>query len=1358
MPFSTVRVEGALIPGDILDQIAKGEAVGQRPQDFGLEKNRRLTDEVSTAWQDAVTYWKALSRSLSRLDAEDPVTTQTREQWVLPLLQSLGYEKVPFVAKAAEVGGQSFALSHRAGEHEDSPPIHIVGLRADLNARPPSGRPRLSPHALVQEYLNRTEHLWGIVTNGRLLRLLRDSSRMSRPSYVEFDLEQMMNAEAFSDFYLLYRLLHRTRLPSTDADAPKCLLETYHQQGIEQGSRVREKLRDGVEKVLRLVGQGLLEHPANSRLVEELRSGRLTPEEYYRQLLRDGVEVVLKLVGQGLLEHPANSRLVGELRSGRLTPEEYYRQLLRMVYRLLFLMVTEERDLIEVSGSNNAYERFYSVTRLREVCAKPYAVTWRHDDLWQGLLTTFALFADESTGTKLGLSPLNGSLFGPNAMPALEDSRLVNGVMLEALRNLSLFQDQKVTRRVNYAALDVEELGSVYESLLDYHPIVRDANGRLQFELAFGTERKTTGSYYTRPELVAELIKSALVPVIEAKLSSAKSTEDKAKALLSIKICDPACGSGHFLLAAARRIGRELARLRTGEDEPTPEQFRLAVREVIQHCIYGVDLNPLAVDLCKLALWLEGHSTGKPLSFLDHRIKCGNSLVGVFSLDVFKEGIPDDAYKPVIGDDKTVASAIRKQNRQERAAGRLLSLDFGQRVDPSADLPLFAEAASRLEAIADDSPAEVKRKSDVYEQARKNETWWRDKTACDVWTAAFFSPLTRADDPAIPTSDRLWRYIERPKTAHGLLLGRAGELSASNRFFHWPLEFPDVFAQGGFDCVLGNPPWERIKLQEQEFFATRDTAIARAPNKAARQRLIDDLRRTNPALADEFERAKHEHEAQSKFVRAGGRFPLTAVGDVNTYALFAELVRVLLGPTGRAGIIVPTGIATDASTSRFFGDLNAGRALVSLYDFENRKAIFPAVDSRQKFCLLSISREKTASADFAFFLLGTEDMLDRRRRYTLSPDDLALFNPNTRTCPTFRTKVDAELTRVIYQRVPVLVNEQTGANPWGVRFMAMFHMSNDSGLFRTRAELEAQGFRLQGNIFVKGNERYLPLYEAKMIWHYDHRFGSYERAGSRDSTSLPATRPDQYADPGYVPLPCYWEHESEVSARLAGQDSKWLLGFRDVTNATNERTAIFAAIPRTAVGHTMPLMLWAGRVAKCVCGLAGNLDSVVFDWVTRQKLAATHMTYFILEQLPVLPPDRYSQPDLDFIVPRVLELTYTAWDMKPFAEDMGYDGPPFKWDEDRRALLRAELDAYYAKLYGLTRKQLRYILDPRSLTDHELENILDPAEDPPDAPRTKDFPGETFRVLKEKEIKKYGEYRTQRLVLEAWDRLSAGSP
>ena len=251
----------------------------------------------------------------------------------------------------------------------------------------------------------------------------------------------------------------------------------------------------------------------------------------------------------------------------------------------------------------------------------------------------------------------------------LENCHLANRDLLKAIWHLSYYQDERGTiRRVNYAYLDVEELGSVYESLLDYRPVIVAESGHPVFKLAEGTERKSTGSYYTPRELVAELVKSALEPVLEERLAAAKTTEEKERAILSIKVCDPATGSGHFLLAAARRLGKELARVRTGEEEPSPEAQREAIRDVITHCIYGVDVNPLAVELCKVALWIEGHTPGKPLTFLDHRIKCGNSLIGVFDLFVLEEGIPDDAYKPVTGDDKATAKALRKQNGNERKA------------------------------------------------------------------------------------------------------------------------------------------------------------------------------------------------------------------------------------------------------------------------------------------------------------------------------------------------------------------------------------------------------------------------------------------------------------------------------------------------------------------------------------------------------------------------------------------------------------------------------------------------------------------------------------------------------------------
>jgi len=552
--------------------------------------------------------------------------------------------------------------------------------------------------------------------------------------------------------------------------------------------------------------------------------------------------------------------------------------------------------------------------------------------------------------------------------------------------------------------------------------------------------------------------------------------------------------------------------------------------------------------------------------------------------------------------------------------------------------------------------------------------------------------------------------------------------------------------------------------------------------------LIDQLTQTNPALAAEFEAAKHTAECSSKFVRNSARYPLTAVGDVNTYALFAEHFRNLTSAVGRAGIIVPTGIATDDTTKDFFGDLVEKRAIASLFDFENREAIFPGVHRSYKFCLLTLSGAPVKQARFVFFATRVEHLRDERRRFTLDPAEIALFNPNTRTMPVFRTRADAELTRAIYQRVPVLVNERTGENPWGVSFLRMFDMSNDSGLFITEPR-----------------EGYVRLYEAKMFWHYDHRWSTYD---GNDTKELELR---EKQDPNYYVLPRYWIPQHEMESRLQSQKSAWLIGFRDVTNATNERTNIFCALPKVAVGHKAPLVFLCPNSASLKSFFICNQNSIVSDFIARQKIGGTSMGYFILKQLPALPPQNYSPAAMSFIVPRVLELTYTAYDLQPFADDLWREAsaeqralferqwleshrnftkktgessipenlatfapsrfnsppyvfpyPPFPWDEDRRAVLRAELDAYYARLYGLNRKQLRYILDPADLTEHELEDILDPWEevsDPLDpvgyAQRVaaSDFPGETFRVLKEKEIRQYGEYRTRRLVLEAWDRL-----
>ena len=688
--MNAIITEGGLLPADILDAIAAGAVDGQRPEDFGMERTRTLSDRISTAWQAARAQWALFQAHLADLPPHDSTAAAlTRDYWAIPLLRILGYT-LERNRQAPVVAGRTYAISHRAGDADDAPPIHITGVRVSLDVRPPSpprtppraggtGGVRMSPHALVQEYLNATDHLWGIVTNGVRLRLLRESARFTRPTYVEFDLQAMLEGERFSDFALLYRLLHRSRLPQRAADAPECWLERYHQQALAQGGRVRDRLRDGVEQALKTLANGLLRHPANERLRRALASGDLTPQAFYRQVLR-------------------------------------------LVYRLLFLMVAEERNLIAATGDDAdralaIYHAHYSMARLRRLAehagVAASAGEGGYGDLWIGLLAAFRIF-EGSVSRRFPIAPLDGDLFSETACPHLTaETRMANADLLAAIRALALYHDpeSRTLRRVNYGALDVEELGSVYEALLDYRPVIAHApagSPDVRFDLIPGTERKTTGSYYTRPELVQELIASALEPVLAQRLASAgRDAAAREAALLAIRVCDPACGSGHFLLAAARRLGRELARIRAGDDEPAPAQFRHAVRDVIRRCIFGVDLNPLAVDLCKLALWIEGHAAGLPLSFLDHHIRCGNSLVGA-TRALVEQGIPDEAYRPIHGDEKGIAAALRKRNRAERDAyTRDRAVQERMFADEPTDAPL-ARALAALDDLPDESVAAVR--------------------------------------------------------------------------------------------------------------------------------------------------------------------------------------------------------------------------------------------------------------------------------------------------------------------------------------------------------------------------------------------------------------------------------------------------------------------------------------------------------------------------------------------------------------------------------------------------------------------------------------------------------------------------
>lgn len=1343
--FANVKTVGGLLPSELLQRVLAldKELGGLEADDYHLV-GERIPEAISRSWGRMLAVWANFRAAWAGLPPGDAATGLTRDKLLLPLFGELGYGRLP-LARGLEVEGKAYPISHLW----NGVPIHLVGAGVDLDRRTPgaAGAARQSPHGLVQEYLNRSEALWGFVANGLKLRLLRDNAAITRQAYVEFDLEAIFEAEAYPDFALLWLLAHESRVYSEGKPPSGCWLERWQERGAEQGKRALGRLRDGVREAILHLGRGFLKHPANTGLKEALRSGSLTPQGYYRELLR-------------------------------------------LVYRLLFLFVAEDRDVLlerapegappeereALEQARRTYTEHYSTARLRRIAERVTGT--RHPDLYHQH-RLIAGFLNEKGASQLALKPLNSMLFDPQATPHLFQAELANRDFLEAIRSLAFTQDDSTLRPVDYKNLGAEELGSVYEQLLELVPEVDVGAAHFALQSLSGNERKTSGSYYTPTSLIEVVLDEALNPKLEEALQQARRLppDQREKPILALKVVDPAVGSGHFLIAAAHRIAKVLAQLRSGEDEPSPEALRSALRDVIRNCLYGVDTNEMSAELCKVALWMEMAEPGKPLGFLDHHIKVGNSLIGA-PPGFYELGIPAEAHKRADVPDmaRNLSKALSKRELE-----KWRSEDHRLFKEPLRVPPLDAP---------EDSLEQVRSKAQAYREWRQSDLVRKYEFLADYWTAAWFA-RPRAGQK-LPDMEGLITLFEEQFNRLGAdeLRHRSGlaepidEAKGRYQFFHWWLEFAEVFFDretgelkpgGGFDVVLGNPPWERVKLQEKEFFAGRHEKIAQAENAARRKKLIDELKESDPALYAAFQEALNAAENVSNFLRTSGRYPLTGGGDVNTYQVFAEHNRTMMNYQGRAGVIVPTGIATDDSNKEFFADLVAQGQLAALLDFENREGLFPAVDSRMKFSVLALrGRESRTSspAKLTFFATNVAHLKDPERVFSLTPEDFALLNPNTRTCPVFRTRADAELTKKIYRRVPVLVEEGRGeaGNPWGIKFQAMFHMSNDSGLFKTRGSLEHEGYRLVGNRMVKEGSVYLPLYEAKLIWHFDHRFATYDGEDTRDMT------PAEHASPEALPLPRYWVPAQEVEERLVQKDRNgnvvwewkrgWLMGWRDIARSTDERTFIASVFPRAGAGDTYLQMLSAKPTDKVLL-LLGNLNSVAFDYSVRQKISGTHLKYHVTKQFPVLPPSAYKPQDLHFIVPRVLELTYTAWDLAPFAQDVwdeadeglrallrqqwesngghppnrpswlesAYPFPPFRWDEERRALLRAELDAYYARLYGLTREELCYILDPQSV-------------------KGPSFPGETFRVLKEKEIKAYGEYRTMRLVLEAWDRIA----
>ncbi|MCM2422138.1 Eco57I restriction-modification methylase domain-containing protein [Streptomyces sp. RKAG293] len=1350
----TVATVGGLLPYDLLVRIKEGkEQSGAKPSDYRLfAKGDSVRDAAERSWGYLHGVWAAYQEALARDGADGDTGVHavglTTERWLLPLFEQLGFgalSTVPEPGLPAHDQAKNFPVSHRWAHV----PVHLTGWNVPLDHRTPDVAPQ-APQSMVQEYLNRSSDsaLWGVLSNGRQLRLLRESASLTGAAFIEFDLQAIFEGKRSDDFVLLWRLLHRTRFEGDPASS--CPLEKWRTEAIDSGTRALKELRKGVERALTVIGSGLIAHPDNGDLREALR----TRSSSVRDL------------------HPA---------------------LLRLVYRLLFLFVTEDRGLLldpdAADSPRGRYEKYFSTARLRRLARRTGTP---HGDQWEALTLVVKGLGEPGGRPELGL-PALGGLFEPtDADHRLDGLSLTNEALYTAVRALAVIFDTKLgrPRKVDYRHLGADELGSVYESLLELEPR-QEADGSYVLKKLDGNDRKTSGSYYTPSPLIDCLLDSALDPVIEKAVLSGTTKEQREAALLALTVCDPACGSGHFLVAAARRIARRLAEVRTDDPEPGAEDVRHALRDVISRCVYGVDLNPMAVELAKVSLWIEAMEPGRPLTFLDAHIKHGNGLLGT-TPKLLAAGLPDEAFKVLEGDESKSVKNLKARNASERDRW-LAALRHGANHDALFSeqhaLEISNAAISRDASAITASPSmvleDVQGQARAYHELTTSKNYVRALRLADAWCAAFVWKKSEGTSPAALTTDSLLSLhaaegdtdakVDADASLPDGTVRTVRHLRKKYRFFHWHLEFPEVFRvpadpaapgvdertgwRGGFSCVLGNPPWERVKLQEQEFFATRDEKVATAENKAARELLIDALaesrEESDRALHAEFIAARRISEGVSHLLRSSGRFPLAGRGDVNTYAVFAEAASLGIAPTGHFGLVLPTGIATDATTAPFFSDLVRTSRLSSFLDFENEAFILSRdVDHRVRFSLLTVTgrSERVEQASFAF---GTRHMEDlHERRFAMPPEEILLVNPNTGTLPVFRSRRDAEITLGIYRRVPILKREpdtegKGATDPWGLTFMTMFHMSNDSHLFRGKAELEAEGWKLKGNVFTDpgDGQRYLPLYEAKMLHHFDHRLGTYEGQTQAQANvgTLPRATPEQHDDPDFAPLPRYWVPEFDldsgkrdknltpimwpgVASRLREREwwHGWLLGWRDIARSTDTRTTMATVLPPFGVGHTNPLMFPSNAEAAAL--LQACLSSYVFDYAIRQKIAGTHLTYGYLYQLPVPEPSDFAEAPggTEWFIARVAELSWTSRDMTSFAKDLGYSGSPFRWSSNRRHLLRAELDAALFRLYGVSRDDIQYVM-------------------------------ETFPVVKREDEAAHGTYRTRDLILHAYDRMEEAS-
>ena len=1301
--------------------------------------------------------------------ASSPNESQTENDLIWPVLTQLGWtaslrqqnlsaygrEDVPdgllFPDAAAKDRANSFAEEWKRYE------FGLAVIESKRWGRPldrRSGRrgEETAPSTQMLRYLRRVDDLttgklrWGILTNGARWRLYYQGARSVSEQFFEMDLAALLDLPGHNEglfavteddrrhWLKVFALVFRREAFLAGTADPR----TFHQRAIEEGRFYEERVAASLSALV---------------------FGQVFPE------LASAIAAA------------APEASLPEVREAALI----------LLYRLLFILYAEDRDLLPVR--NTSYDDYALREKVRgdvrkrkdrgDVFSASAARYWSAiDDLCRAI---------DQGDASIGLPPYNGGLFDRQRVPLLANIRLGDEAIADVIDALSFEQTPNGRRYINYRDLGVQQLGSIYERLLE-HEIVRDGDKIVVRPNVFA--RKGSGSYYTPDNLVALIIKETIEPLVQARIDNfnAKNSElatshlpedrrmgqlkrvDPAEKLLELKVCDPAMGSGHFLVNLvdhlADRVITALAEAEASVDDyisPLTERIdtirntiidnaeergwtinaeqlddrHIVRRMVLKRCVYGVDKNPMAVELAKVALWLHTFTVGAPLSFLDHHLRCGDSLFGSW-----------------------VRTGIDRATEQ----GGPLFLKGPLKRAMRAAAPMQI-----IEGLTDAEIAEAHRSADVFTEIEEMTAPLNDFLSLVLafdWLnirdqddkGALYAYFTGVfGDPIDIASGKIEVSTEaQDGERFAGLLNEARRLLDDERFFNWQVAFPGVWSawesaglNGGFDAVIGNPPWDRMRVEPVEWFAARRREIAMATRAADRKHMVAEMRSRGDPLAAEFDNAIDRAEAAAQVTRTCGDYPLLAFGELNLYALFVERTMALVKPDGMVGLLTPSGIASDKTAARFFKGLSTEGRLRALYDFENRRTrydaplFFPDVDSRFKFCALVASPSPTETpANCAFFLQDVSELDDPERCFPLTAEDFSRVNPNTGTAPIFRSRRDAELTTAIYGRLPVLVDRSSGeeVKAWPVKYTRMFDMSNDSGLFCTQAELEEQegAYPVGGNRFASPSGDWVPLYEGKMVQAFDHRAASVvvkPENQHRPAQPKPATS-EQHRKADWLPAPQFWVLRGETSFPTV----PYLLVFKDVTAPTNVRSMIAALIPGSGVGNTLPIVSTDGQSAVDAAILLANFNAIPFDYVARQKIQGQHLNWFIVEQLPVVPPDRYEavrfgpKTSDEIVRAAVLELTYTAHNMAPFARDVGYVDEagkvklPFTWNEERRLILRSKLDAVFFHLYGVTdRDDIRYIYS-------------------------------TFPIVERHETKTHGRYCSRDLCLAWMNALAAGEP